>query len=43
MRFLADESFDYAMVRALRNVGHDVVALAESNAQAQDSESLNWQ
>lgn len=29
MRFLADESCDFAVVRALRAVGHDVVAVAE--------------
>lgn len=37
-RFLADESCDYAVVRALRSAGHDVVAVAETNAQAPDSE-----
>jgi predicted nuclease of predicted toxin-antitoxin system len=29
MRFLADESCDYAVIRALRDGGHDVVAVAE--------------
>ena len=29
MRFLADESCDFAVVRALREAGHDVVAVAE--------------
>ena len=29
MRFLADESCDFAVVRALRAAGHDVVAVAE--------------
>jgi predicted nuclease of predicted toxin-antitoxin system len=29
MRFLADESCDFAVVRALREAGHDVVAIAE--------------
>ncbi|MBI3080243.1 MAG: DUF5615 family PIN-like protein, partial [candidate division NC10 bacterium] len=29
MRFLADESCDFAVVRALRAAGHDVVAIAE--------------
>lgn len=38
MRFLADESCDYAVVRALRSAGHDVVAVADTNAQAPDSE-----
>ncbi len=29
MRFLADESCDFAIVRALRAAGHDVVAVTE--------------
>lgn len=29
MRFLADESCDFAIVRALRAAGHDVAAVAE--------------
>lgn len=29
MRFLADESCDFAVVRALRNAGHDVTAISE--------------
>ena len=29
MRFLADESCDFAVVRALRAAGHDVTAVAE--------------
>jgi hypothetical protein len=29
MRFLADESCDFAVVRALRSAGHDVLAVAE--------------
>ncbi len=29
MRFLADESCDFSIVRALRAAGHDVVAVAE--------------
>ena len=37
---MADESCDHALVRALRNAGHDVVAVAESNAQASDSEAV---
>lgn len=31
MRFLADESCDFAVVRALRVAGHDVVAVAEGS------------
>ncbi len=30
MRFLADESCDFSIVRALRAAGHDVIAVAES-------------
>jgi hypothetical protein len=30
MRFLADESCDFAVVRALRAAGHDVLAVAET-------------
>ena len=29
MRFLADESCDFSVVRALRSADHDVVAIAE--------------
>jgi hypothetical protein len=29
LRFLADESCDFAVVRALRGAGYDVVAVAE--------------
>lgn len=36
MRFLADESCDFAVVRALRAAGHDVVAVAELSPQAED-------
>ena len=38
MRFLADESCDYAVIRALRSAEHDVVAIAEAYAQAPDNE-----
>lgn len=37
MRFLADESCDYAVVTALRAANHDVVAVSETNAGAQDA------
>lgn len=30
MRFLADESCDFAVVRALRSAGHDVVAVRDT-------------
>ena len=36
MRFLADESCDFAIVRALRDAGHDVMAVAENHAGAED-------
>lgn len=37
MRFLADESCDFAAVRALRAEDHDVTAVAESDGGADDS------
>ena len=40
MKFLADESCDFAVVRLLRNAGHDVVAIAESLPAALDIEVL---
>jgi len=36
VRFLADESCDFAVVRALRAVRHDVVAIAEISPRATD-------
>ena len=36
MRFLADESCDFAVVTALCGVGHDVTAVVETNAGADD-------
>lgn len=36
MRFLADESCDFAVVRALREAGHDVLAVAELDPGAED-------
>ena len=36
MRFLADESCDFAVVTALRNAGHDITAIAESNPGIED-------
>ena len=35
MCFLADESCDFAVVRALRGAGHDVVAVAEVSPRAE--------
>ncbi len=37
LRFLADESCDFAVVRALRGAGYDVVAVAELINQSLDS------
>ena len=36
MRFLADESCDFALVRALRAAKHDVVAVSETFSGAED-------
>lgn len=36
MRFLADESCDFAVVRALRAAGHDVAVIAEISPRATD-------
>lgn len=36
MRFLADESCDFAVVTAMRGGGHDVTAVVETNAGAAD-------
>ncbi|MGF1614852.1 MAG: DUF5615 family PIN-like protein [Gammaproteobacteria bacterium] len=36
MRFLADESCDFAVVRALRSAGHDVVAVRDTDPGAPD-------
>ena len=40
LRFLADESCDFAVVRALRSAGYDVTAVAQSIPSAPDSEVL---
>ena len=37
MRFLADESCDFRVVRALRNAGHDVAAVIDVASGAEDS------
>jgi predicted nuclease of predicted toxin-antitoxin system len=37
MRFLADESCDFRVVRALRDAGHDVIAVAEAARGAEDA------
>ena len=40
MRFLGDESCDFAVVIALRAAGHDVVAIVESEPGAEDDAVL---
>lgn len=40
MRFLADESCDFAIVRALRAAGHEVLAVAELAPSAGDPDIL---
>jgi predicted nuclease of predicted toxin-antitoxin system len=40
MRFLADESCDFAVVRALRAAGHDVMAVAEVAPTIEDTEVI---
>jgi predicted nuclease of predicted toxin-antitoxin system len=36
VRFLADESCDFTVVKALRNAGHDITAIAEINPGVDD-------
>jgi len=40
MRFLADESCDFAIVRALRAAGHDVVAVSELQQRSVDTDLM---
>ncbi len=40
MRFLADESCDFAVVRALRGAGFDVLCISESTPRAEDLEVI---
>jgi hypothetical protein len=40
VRFVADESCDFAVVRALRSAGHDVLAIAEVSPRVRDAEVL---
>ena len=42
MRFLADESCDFVVVRALRAAGHDVEAVAERLGGAEDPAVLDF-
>jgi predicted nuclease of predicted toxin-antitoxin system len=41
VRFLADESCDFGVVTALRAAGHDLTAIAETNASADDEVVLS--
>lgn len=41
MRFLADESCDFAVVKALREAGHDVAAVRDSSRGAADEVVIN--
>ncbi len=41
LRFLADESCDFAVVRALRAEGHDVVAVSEATQRSDDRELIS--
>lgn len=41
MRFLADESCDFAVVRALREAGHDVTAIAKLSPATKDDTVLH--
>lgn len=40
MRFLADESCDFSVVRTLRRTGFDVLSVSESIPRAEDSEVI---
>jgi predicted nuclease of predicted toxin-antitoxin system len=41
MRFMADESCDFAVVRVLRAAGHDVAAVTEISPRAEDGEVID--
>lgn len=40
IRFLADESCDFTVVRALRRGGYDVLSVSESTPRAEDTEVI---
>ena len=42
MRFLADESCDFAIVRALRAAGHDVRTVRDARPAMSDDEVIAW-
>ena len=41
LRFLADESRDFAVVRALRQAGYDVLAVSEVTTRSDDLQLIN--
>jgi hypothetical protein len=41
VRFLADESCDFSIVRTLRSAGHDVLAVAELAPRSDDGEVID--
>jgi predicted nuclease of predicted toxin-antitoxin system len=41
VRFLADESCDFSVVRALRSAGHDVLAVAELSPGSDDTRVMD--
>lgn len=41
LRFLADESCDFAVVRALREAGFDVLAVSEVTIRSEDQQLIN--
>ena len=42
LRFLADESCDFAVVRTLRAAGYDVQAVSESMTRSIDRDLIEW-
>jgi hypothetical protein len=40
MRFLADESCDFAVVRALQAAGHEVLCVSEITPRVEDSDVM---
>jgi predicted nuclease of predicted toxin-antitoxin system len=40
MRFLADENCDFAVIRALRAEGHDVLSVSDISPRAEDSDVI---
>lgn len=40
MRFLADESCDFDLIRLLRKSGHDILAIAEISPRAEDTDVI---